>query len=444
MTDGHTPLPARSSREETARREVGQTAVATPVARSLLWFFLAAIVAVPAFETIAPRIGAAAPGGATVWSKLSAAPATVIAVVKAESAERDATLWRRVVAGNRALLAGFSGFETALEDESALGRVLRPPAQQVLSRWLGAATERVYIGRDRWLFYRPDLEYLTSKGFLEEDVIRRRVATASEWEALPQPDPRPAILEFHRQLRAQGITLVIVPTPVKPGVHPEMLVANSPAGQQIVQNASYIQFTDWLRGQGILLFDPGDVLRGARQSGPQYLPTDTHWRPEAMELVAQRLAAFVAQHVALPAVAPLGHRIDEQEITNTGDTAAMLDLPGGQQRYPPDRALISRVIAPDGSAWRSDRAADVLVLGDSFSNIYSLESMGWGNAAGLVEHVSYTMNRPVDRIVQNDDGAFATREILQRAGPERLAGKRVVIWQFAARELAVGNWKVSQ
>ncbi len=109
--------------------------------------------------------------------------------------------------------------------------------------------------------------------------------------------------------------------------------------------------------------------------------------------------------------------------------------------YPPERVVVSRVLNADGSAWRSDRGADVLVLGDSFSNIYSLASMGWGDAAGLVEHLSYALGRPVDRIVQNDDGAFATREMLRKAGPERLAGKRVVIWQFAARELAGGNWK---
>ncbi len=84
----------------------------------------------------------------------------------------------------------------------------------------------------------------------------------------------------------------------------------------------------------------------------------------------------------------------------------------------------------------------MLVLGDSFSNIYSLGSMGWGESAGFAEHVSYALGRAVDRIVQNDDGAYATREQLQRGGPERLAAKRVVIWQFAARELASGDWKV--
>jgi alginate O-acetyltransferase complex protein AlgJ len=47
-------------------------------------------------------------------------------------------------------------------------------------------------------------------------------------------------------------------------------------------------------------------------------------------------------------------------------------------------------------------------------------------------------------IAQNDSGAFATRQALARelaAGVDRLAKKRAVIWEFASRELSVGDWK---
>src|SRR5438270_13304994 len=49
------------------------------------------------------------------------------------------------------------------------------------------------------------------------------------------------------------------------------------------------------------------------------------------------------------------------------------------------------------------------------------------------------------RIWRNSDGASATREILSHElarGRDRLAGKILVIWQFATRELAFGNWKL--
>jgi alginate O-acetyltransferase complex protein AlgJ len=119
----------------------------------------------------------------------------------------------------------------------------------------------------------------------------------------------------------------------------------------------------------------------------------------------------------------------------------MLDLADGATAFEPETVWLRRVLQPDGSPWRSSRDADVLLLGDSFSNIYSLESMAWGTSAGFAEHLSLALQRPVDRLVQNDEGAFATRAMVQR-DPARLEGKRVVIYQFAVRELAQGDWKV--
>ena len=175
--------------------------------------------------------------------------------------------------------------------------------------------------------------------------------------------------------------------------------------------------------------------------GPQYLATDTHWRPEAMEAVAERLGGFIAAHVGLDAAADPGYRIDRVEMRNTGDAARMLDLSDDSPLFPPETVWLRRVLQPDGSPWQSSRNADVLVLGDSFTNIYSLQSMGWGTAAGFAEQLSYALRRPVDRLAQNDEGAFATRAMLQ-GQPDRLDGKRVVVYQFAVRELAFGDWKV--
>jgi alginate O-acetyltransferase complex protein AlgJ len=97
----------------------------------------------------------------------------------------------------------------------------------------------------------------------------------------------------------------------------------------------------------------------------------------------------------------------------------------------------------------------VLLLGDSFSNVYSDRAafargagLDWGSGAGLAEQLSFALGRPVDRIVRNDDGAFATRrelaaELARAAarGRDRLAGVRAVVWQFAERELAFGDWR---
>src|SRR5262249_49176167 len=97
-----------------------------------------------------------------------------------------------------------------------------------------------------------------------------------------------------------------------------------------------------------------------------------------------------------------------------------------------------------GNAWEPDPGSDVLLLGDSFTNVFSLEQMGWGTAAGLGPRLSLGLGGPLDRVAQNDSRGFLTGQALARAlacGEDRLANKRVVIWEFASRELSVGDWR---
>jgi alginate O-acetyltransferase complex protein AlgJ len=438
------PLPAGGhEREELALIEIAHTTVSPNTVRLLLTFFLITIAVVPIAEVARLRLDASArqatggaEGIAVAWSHLSMVPENIRSYL-AEAG--DASLWNRIVSGNRIVMAGLSGFERALENESLIGRSLRPPAQLVIAGWLGAGNERVYLGLEKWLFYSPDVDYVTGPGFLDHAQIRRRVRAAPEWTTPPQPDPRQAIARFKADLEERGITLIVMPTPLKPGVHPEMLTRRYADATGVLQNTSYQRLVDDLRREGVLVFDPSEVLVAARRTGPQYLAIDTHWRPEAMELVAERLGSFVAS-ASLPALPDPGYRIERLEVHNTGDVARMLDLPADNPLFPPESVWLRRVLHSDGSPWRAVRDADVLLLGDSFSNIYSLESMGWGTSAGFAEQLSYALRRPVDRLVQNDEGSFATRAMLQQ-DPQRLHGKRVVVYQFAARELASGDWK---
>jgi alginate O-acetyltransferase complex protein AlgJ len=131
-------------------------------------------------------------------------------------------------------------------------------------------------------------------------------------------------------------------------------------------------------------------------------------------------------------------------VENLGDVALMLKLPAGQTAFPAETVRIKQVL-DHKCLWRPDPKAQVLFLGDSFANIFSLEPMGWGEAAGLAEHLSLALGLPLDAICRNDAGSHATREMLAKElqrGNDRLAGKKVVIWEFAARELSFGNWKL--
>ena len=103
-----------------------------------------------------------------------------------------------------------------------------------------------------------------------------------------------------------------------------------------------------------------------------------------MEFVAENLAAFIqvkpsAQRAAL--------QISEKEISGLGDIARMLRLPQTQSLYRPEKVVIHEIVSGD-AMWRPSKDADILLLGDSFSNIFSLEALGWGESAGFAEHLS--------------------------------------------------------
>jgi len=245
---------------------------------------------------------------------------------------------------------------------------------------------------------------------------------------------------------------------VKPMIHPEKLTSRQVGGGAPLQNPSFGAFVRDLEREGVLVVDIAGALAARKGEGrPIYLATDTHWRPEIVELVAERLASRLEAQAGFER-RDGSYLAEREEVVNVGDIALMLDLPPVPPLYPAERVQLRRVLEPDGTPWRPSRSAEVLLLGDSFSNIYSLRSMGWGDAAGLAEQLSFALQRPVDRLVQNDNGAFATRALLARSagsgpsgpgegreaggGQDRLAGKRVVIYQFAVRELAMGDWRV--
>ncbi len=406
----------QQTREELARREVGHTTIG----RGTAWLLVGQFILLVGGALLAEIVH---DGSDSLRRRAASLVRVTVSPLRSEA---DASLPTRVFRKNRVVIGELERFDDDAGEQTLLGQMLRPGTQYFLSAF-GAGNEQAYIGGKAWLFFRDSLDYLIGPSFLESR------------------NPRPAILDLQAQLERRGIRLIVIPTPVKPSVHPERFSRGFEEVGGPLRPADYESLISQLGERGVLVFDPAPFLFDAkRQTGtPQYLMTDTHWRPEAMELVAAHLRDFVSQHVELPPAPGADYTSENVEVTNRGDVARMLDLPEGQSRYPKELVRVRRIRIEEGAPWESSRKADVLLLGDSFSNIYSLAEMGWGESGGFAEQLSFLMQRPIDRIVQNADGAFAAREHLGRelaGGRDRLAGKRLVIFQFAERELAVGDW----
>lgn len=434
--------PEKLSREEIAQREIGRTDIAPGLAWLLTVLFLLTLVMPPTVQVLYEIVTSERNEMPVCFELFQALPE-----VPRTFHHTEGSLWNKVVAANRHLLVDIEEYERKLSEKSLITQYLLGPTQECLTRLTGLGNEKTYVGRDGWLFYRSDVDYLTGPGFLDPAVLQRRAVSGKQHVAPPQPDPRPAILEFHEQLSRRGIRLILLPMPSKPAIHPEQLSSRFKGYSDPLENSSFRQFKAEMDQAGVLVFDPAPILKRAGKTdagSAQFLRTDTHWNTAGMERVAKELPKFIEHHCPLPPMAPVRFRQRAHEVRNLGDIAGMLHLPREQTLFAPEQVGTLEVIQPDGRQWQSDAQADVLLLGDSYTNVFSLPEMNWGTAAGLAERLSFALHRPVDRIAQNDGGSHAVRQALYQQlarGEDRLSGKRVVIWEFAARELAFGDWK---
>ena len=449
-----------TSRREKAEQEIGRTSISRYIAWGILIFFSATVLLIPVIQ-FAADIRRNFQNHSTPDLLPSGEELVIQFATDIRRGSRNYSILDLLpskqelaaVRGIRSLLAllpslkEINDYESALEDGSVVSNWIMPHVQHPLTRVLHAGNEKVYPGRDSWLFYRPDMDYIMGRGFLDPAHLKTRSLGGESWEQPPQPDPLRAILDFNRRLRERGIRLIVMPTPVKATIHPEMFSARHPSPAHPLQNLSYYAFVDRLEEADITIFDVSQALldESQRTGKAQYLKTDTHWTPAAMELAAAHLAELIRANVELSESDATFYQQNPMEMTNLGDIAGMLKLPADQSIFSQEQVTIHAVKTSTDDYWTPERDTEILILGDSFSNIYSLEGMGWGTSAGFTEQLSAEMKLPVDRLIINAGGAYTTRQALfqeLKRGDDRLAGKRVVVYQFAARELFSGDWRL--
>jgi alginate O-acetyltransferase complex protein AlgJ len=430
-----TPQP--TTREQQAMAELGHTMVSPRTAWALLIAFLAGICGVVIVECIGAISDADARLLPPGWRLDEIEPSGALGLSWAPTAN------------------DLKDFEARVEDQSLLRAWLLGPTQAVLTGVLGLGNEEAIAGNDGWLYYASDVEYVTGPSFLDPLVFHLHHRMRAGGVDARWADPRVAIIEFRDQLASRGIDLVLLPIAVKPQVHGSHLDPALASHDAVLQNPGWATFKASMQAADVHVFDPSDLLLPTETTGDTYLTTDTHWTPEAMDVVARALAAYLRDEHAIDA-ANEDIKTGATEIINAqGDLVTMLHLPDPAAFYPALRVHTTSVLH-NNTPWTPTRNSHVLLLGDSFSNIYELESMGFGAHAGLAAHLSLALQAPIDAMTRNAGGAAATRQALADelarhqaqvnrgqapAVRERLADTRVVVWQFAMRELSFGNWR---
>lgn len=158
---------------------------------------------------------------------------------------------------------------------------------------------------------------------------------------------------------------------------------------------------------------------------PAFLRNDHHWSPDGMSAAVDRAAEMLG----------LEKRGEAGELRLKMTAAGDL---GGMTGAPPESVMIF-VPNPAGEAEADPDIPEVLICGDSFMNIYSQASLGWGSGAGFPDLLASRYRCRVTCLAVNGGGEGASRRQLAASGID-LSAFDCVIWEFPEYELCRSDW----
>lgn len=329
--------------------------------------------------------------------------------------------------------ANLHGWDQQSKDNSIFGAAIRPRMLQWQYDLFGDVGPKAVEGRDGWLFYRPDVDYLARPGFTDERFYLGSFDTTVSGKRVNVRSPLVAIRDVKRQLAERGIRLIVVPVPGKPTIYPEKLSG----GEVEIGKSPTLELIDSLRASGVEVVDLVHPLRAAKAGAKTdlYLHRDTHWSPAGLSVAADEIARALLD---VPEV--VARRSDSRYVARDtlierwGDICEMTSLPRRREIWTSESVKASRVQDSAGAPYADSDTASILWLGDSYSRIYQTDAP---KAAGVIAQVALRVGQPIASVV-NDGGASTVvrRKLLQK--PALLKHAKVVVWEFVERDVRFG------
>jgi len=289
-------------------------------------------------------------------------------------------------------------------------------------------------GRKGWLFLSNELRHVGAGEFWGEAALKVSRGSKPDWA-----DPLPAIVDFSDQLKARGISLIVVPVPPKAFVFPELIsdAVPAPDGLPPRLDVHHQAFYKLLADRGVRVLDIWPMLAAGRfgDKGPMYCRTDTHWSGRACELVAARVAEILKEQDWYAAAPKREIAAETRKVEIDGDLRKAMtgDRPSAE-------ALPLRFVGLRGSPQRplnTPEDAPVLVLGDSHGLVFHIGGDMHARGAGFADQLAYELQMPVDVLAVRGSGATPARISLyrrSRSDAKYLDRKKAIVWCFSARE----------
>lgn len=290
-----------------------------------------------------------------------------------------------------------------------------------------AAGQSAIAGRDGWLFLAAELRHLGVGRFWGPDAERAGRAPKAEWR-----DPLPAILDFRDQLAKAGIELLLVPVPPKAAVVPGAVAGLEPGAATRRLDAADAEFYALLRAKHLEVLDLQPDLAG-RAAEQAFCKTDSHWSGRGIDVAAARIAERVKRADWYAAVPKQRFDARQREHAIQGDLARMLGGTPAKETLP--LRFVSLGAGAAATPVAPSRESPLLLLGDSHTLVFHAGGDMHAQGAGLPDQLARELGFAVDLVGVRGSGATPARINLARR-KDGLAGKRLVVWCFGARELS--------
>ncbi len=293
----------------------------------------------------------------------------------------------------------------------------RKALQKLATSILQEGNSKTIIGKGGFLFLRPGVEALTGTGPIQPPPL----GPASDPSLKKAHGPAPAIKQFAADLKERGIRLLLVPIPIKPTIYPEK-IADLTAPLTHPDAAAFYADLD------IEILDLTDAFIAAKNHRQVYLKQDTHWTPETMQVAAKVVAAELAEFKG-----DTEYTLTSVKRSHIGDLVKKLEI---EEHFKEEEVTLQVV-----SGKTRDTKSPILLLGDSFVNIFGDPAIGFGDGsedrinAGFAEHLAAALKRPIDVIAKNGDASTGVRQDFGKRPDNEVRAKKAVIWLIAARDL---------
>ncbi len=288
----------------------------------------------------------------------------------------------------------------------------------------------VFEATPGYLFYRMDLQYLLQSSTsppIAEDPSR-----------LPFAPVYGAVKSLSEKLQQIGVDLIFVPVPCRAEMLPDKLSEHAPHDLPVSPQRTAL--IEALLEAGVEVLDLAESMREALGMGIEdvYFKDDAHWARfgirRGAELIAERLGRYTFAKEAKK-TAP---RYEARETRYTFRSHLAPNLPDTlADRYAQVETVIDAVYESGGERYQADLDAPILMIGDSYSYLFSRQS------ANVGAHLALNLNMPITELMTEGGGPNVPR-ILKRYGLNYVTKRRAIIWVMTSRWLIGSRWADQQ